>query len=113
MRHLTPKRRKSLRNRLRAQYGDNCCWCAKPMLFGTIGVQPDTATFEHVIPKWAGGADDESNLMLSHLRCNHARNHEDSLRRHEKELGTKTADSALGSGTRTVPLDKVPQMCDN
>jgi 5-methylcytosine-specific restriction endonuclease McrA len=109
-------KRKSIRGRLRARYGDNCCWCAKPMLFGQVGIHPDMASFEHVVPKWAGGADEESNLMLAHLRCNHARNEEDQRRRKEaaeKERGTITAGDALSSGTRTVPLDKVPQMCDN
>lgn len=90
---LGVKRRQKLRRRLRERYGDNCCWCAKPMTFGEIGIHPDMATFEHVVPKWAGGADDEANLMLSHLRCNHARNEEDQLRRKEaaeKDIGTKT-----------------------
>ena len=73
--------RQALRRRLRKRYGDNCCWCGKPMLFGVAGFSPENASIEHVVPKWKGGADEEDNMMLAHLGCNHARNHEDQLRR--------------------------------
>jgi 5-methylcytosine-specific restriction endonuclease McrA len=51
------------------------------MLFGVAGFDPANASIEHIVPKWQGGADDEANMMLAHLGCNHARNHEDTRRR--------------------------------
>ena len=42
--------------------GGRCFYCGQP-----IGAK---ATFDHVIPQAYGGADEPSNIVLAHRRCN-------------------------------------------
>jgi 5-methylcytosine-specific restriction endonuclease McrA len=64
-----------LKERLAAQQHNACAHCGLPM-----GLVPDDATdrrvsawlatLEHVVPFSKGGADDETNLVAVHSRCN-------------------------------------------
>lgn len=64
---MTPE---SLRRMAEAQNW-RCCYCGGPMEEG--GKSSKRATFEHVIPRHLGGADNDANLVISCTGCNTAR----------------------------------------
>jgi hypothetical protein len=53
------------RDRVRAQAGDRCGYCLSPqrLVLGWLEI-------EHIVPKAAGGSDDEENLWLGCRMCN-------------------------------------------
>lgn len=66
------------RKRLWLQAGQKCHWCGVSTIYAKVNSQPwDAATIDHVIPRYKGGSDDESNLVSACMRCNNRRNHED------------------------------------
>lgn len=56
----------------REQNGE-CHYCSRKMTLkrGKGTVQPDYATWDHVVPRIAGGTDDPQNLVLCCADCNH------------------------------------------
>jgi 5-methylcytosine-specific restriction endonuclease McrA len=66
----------SVRDRLAEAQNHRCCICGVRLDEAPKGepLGPWTATFEHIIELQDGGADDESNLAVSHNRCNNRRN---------------------------------------
>jgi HNH endonuclease len=67
----------SLKDRLSEQQNHCCALCG--LRLNECSKDEATpvdyiATFEHVIPFGEGGADDESNLVITHLKCNRDRN---------------------------------------
>lgn len=54
-----------VRARVRAQAGDRCGYCLSPqrLVLGWLEI-------EHIVPKAAGGSDDEENLWLACRLCN-------------------------------------------
>jgi 5-methylcytosine-specific restriction endonuclease McrA len=62
---------------LRQRDGDNCCYCATPLLFkaGTRGsIQPNRASLEHILPLSRGGHHSWDNVALACHRCNMQKN---------------------------------------
>lgn len=68
-------RRSAIRKALRQQQGNRCCWCGGPMSFPAWSICNDATaeTLEHLVPLSKGGADDITNMALSHYRCNQER----------------------------------------
>ena len=63
--------------------GKKCHWCKNPTRYqpynpdGSYNPQAwDMATIDHVIPRYQGGLDDESNLVSACRLCNNRRSHE-------------------------------------
>lgn len=67
---LPTGKRRRIRRLLRRRDGDNCCWCARPMVFGKKGHTFLTATIEHMAPRRFGGSHDPAFLRLAHYQCN-------------------------------------------
>src|SRR5277367_354339 len=68
-------------NKTRREYlwikeGKKCHWCSRPTRM-VNDTSWDKATTEHVIPKYKGGTNDESNLVSACNRCNNRRSYED------------------------------------
>ena len=64
------------------QLQDGCCvLCGKPMPRSRFEVAHATIwkrerpTFDHIVPRAAGGPDREDNLQLAHARCNRRKGH--------------------------------------
>ncbi|MEM5516789.1 HNH endonuclease signature motif containing protein [Henriciella sp. AS95] len=59
-----------------AKQGGCCALCGKPMPASRFDVAHATIwkrqrpTFDHIIPRAAGGSDEPDNLQLAHARCN-------------------------------------------
>jgi 5-methylcytosine-specific restriction endonuclease McrA len=60
-----------LRHRLAEAQNWRCCYCGIRMDGPTNA--PDSPTFEHIVPRSRGGADDETNLAVACLSCNNRR----------------------------------------
>jgi hypothetical protein len=56
--------------KLRAQHGDDCWWCFKPLDFRADARKTQRPTFEHLQPKSLGGTNELGNLRLCHPGCN-------------------------------------------
>lgn len=68
----------SRRERLWLAAGKKCHWCGVSTIFAKVNNQLwDAATIDHVIPRYKGGLDNDSNLVSACMRCNNRRNHED------------------------------------
>jgi hypothetical protein len=63
--HILPS---ALRDRLAEQQNWRCCYCGVRM--DGKGDDPDAPTFEHVVPRSIGGANDPSNLVIACRQCN-------------------------------------------
>lgn len=55
---------------LRNQDGDLCQLCLKPIDFTLPIRTPMSRSVDHIVPSYAGGSDDLTNLWLAHLVCN-------------------------------------------
>ncbi len=71
---LIPSKREVLWHR----DGRVCHWCQKPTLYATDNAW-DTATIDHVIPRYKGGTNHESNLVSACRLCNNRRSYEDQM----------------------------------
>lgn len=83
------------------KHGRKCHWCGSP----TRLVQEDSwdrATTDHIMPRYKGGTNDESNLVSACNRCNNRRNHEDMCGLSEGSLLGK-----YKAATQTNPQRKV------
>jgi len=64
--------RKRIKAKLRAAFGDTCCWCGGVMSFPVYGKSTpptkETATIEHYFAFEKG--DNIMHLRLSHFGCN-------------------------------------------
>lgn len=56
--------------------GKQCRWCKCPTRLSNDHAW-DTATDDHIIPRYRGGTNDMSNIVSACNRCNNRRNHED------------------------------------
>ncbi|CAN5951001.1 unnamed protein product [Sphagnum jensenii] len=68
---------KPRRERLWLAEGKVCHWCKCPTRMLADAVSWDCATCDHIIPRYKGGSNDESNIVSACMRCNNRRNHED------------------------------------
>ncbi len=68
--------------------GGRCFYCGEP-----VGRK---ATFDHVIPKAYGGADDPGNIVLAHLRCNRMKGDRLPTREEAERLILQRRGSRLG-----------------
>lgn len=65
--------------RLWANRDRECHWCGRQIADKGRGNHDDCASVDHILPRERGGCDgtgddrDDSNLVLSHRRCNEAR----------------------------------------
>jgi hypothetical protein len=59
----------AVRARIREQSGEQCGYCRMPAAWVYASMEID-----HIIPKAAGGSDDEDNLWLACPRCNNYKN---------------------------------------
>lgn len=66
----------SRRQRLWLMQDKKCHWCHNPTRLSNDHAW-DTATIDHVIPRYKGGVHEESNMVSACNRCNNRRNHED------------------------------------
>jgi hypothetical protein len=57
--------------------GKRCHWCKCATRLSDDHAW-DAATTEHIIPRYKGGTNDDSNLVSACNRCNNRRNHEDA-----------------------------------
>lgn len=63
---MSPSRiSRAVRTRIRAEAGNRCGYCLSPQQY-VLG----QLEIEHIIPKAAGGTDDEENLWLACRLCN-------------------------------------------
>jgi 5-methylcytosine-specific restriction endonuclease McrA len=77
-RRIRIKHPPELKEKLAEAQNHRCCLCG-----GALGVVPAdaevrtpsrwSASLEHVVPFSQGGADDETNLVVTHQACNEAR----------------------------------------
>lgn len=74
---LLPKPIKPRRELLWLKEGKRCHWCGCATRL-VSGDDWDQATTEHIIPRYKGGTNEESNLTSSCRRCNNRRSHEDA-----------------------------------
>jgi hypothetical protein len=68
----------SKRELLWLREGRVCHWCRKPTRFAN-GCAWDTATIDHILPRYKGGTNDESNLVSACSLCNGRRSYEDQM----------------------------------
>ena len=69
--------KKPRRELLWLQEGQKCRWCGKPTRL--IDEQTwDQATIDHILPRYKGGGNEESNLCSACRLCNNRRSHEDA-----------------------------------
>lgn len=65
------KARRARRECLFEKQGGLCHWCKKPMLLMRDKLpSPESATFEHLLPRSKGGKSGPRNVVLAHLTCN-------------------------------------------
>ena len=64
-------RTQSLRVRLAEAQNWRCCWCHQPMALERK--RPDSATFEHIVPRCMGGPDRIENVVIACNDCNNRR----------------------------------------
>jgi HNH endonuclease len=57
--------------------GKKCHWCGQPTRL-CQEFDWDQATTDHILPRYKGGSDDESNLVSACRLCNNRRSHEDA-----------------------------------
>lgn len=69
---------KPRRERLWLAAGKMCHWCGCPTRL-VEGDDKDQATVDHVIPRFKGGSNKDTNVVSSCRDCNGRRNHEDML----------------------------------
>ncbi len=89
-----------------------CFWCGCPTRLSKDHAW-DTATDDHVIPRYKGGTNDVSNLVSACNRCNNRRNHEDSLKLAEGALlGKYKMDSNVPSPNagKKIPNHNPPRV---
>ena len=70
------RKRRALRNAVRARDGGDCWMCGTPMIFDRAAIgasEPMSATLEHVVDFRDGGRWELSNLRLTHRVCNQRR----------------------------------------
>lgn len=67
----------SRRELLWIQEGKKCHWCGRETRL-CDELDWDQATTDHVVPRYKGGSDDESNLVSACRLCNNRRSHEDA-----------------------------------
>ena len=74
-------RGRATRQRMFEEQEGKCHWCSDPMemnalyttIEGNTANNPRYASFEHVIPKMAGGGQGKRNVVLAHAKCNNKR----------------------------------------
>ena len=71
-----PPRTLTKRDKLWHKFKGKCYWCGIQTRL-TNGSEPDKATVDHVLPRYKGGTNDSSNVVLSCNLCNNRRNYED------------------------------------
>lgn len=75
---------------LRKIHGDQCCYCKTTMVFksqpAALGIKPERATIEHILPLSRGGTHTFDNVTLACHSCNVRKN-------------SKTVDEWAGSAT--------------
>lgn len=63
---------------LRKIHGDQCCYCKTTMVFksqpAALGIRPDRATIEHILPLSRGGTHTFDNVTLACHSCNVRKN---------------------------------------
>lgn len=79
------------RRRLWLAEGKKCHWCHLPTRYSNDHAW-DTATIDHVIPRYKGGVHEDSNMVSACNRCNNRRNHEDTRNMPEGALLGKYKD---------------------
>ena len=57
--------------------GKKCHWCGKPTRL-TDEDAWDQATVDHILPRYKGGGNEDSNVVSACKRCNNRRSHEDA-----------------------------------
>ena len=66
-------------SRLWTNRNRDCRWCGRQIMQRNRGPHGDRASADHILPKERGGCDgtgddaDDSNVVLTHRRCNEAR----------------------------------------
>lgn len=94
------------REKLWKKAGGKCYWCKcdTRMLADNSW---DKATIDHVVPRYKGGSDDDSNCVLSCNRCNNRRNYEDIKGLAEGELLGKFKEGQVVSGDKKAYVSPV------
>ena len=72
--HCTTWRTPWFRERLSAEQNHRCCHCGKRMS-ADASDRDDRPSFEHILPRVAGGSDRPCNLAVACRRCNVDRAH--------------------------------------
>lgn len=65
------QRRRRAKERLSEAQNHRCCYCGIRMM-GT-GHDDSAPTFEHVVPRYHGGTNDMSNIVIACRKCNNDR----------------------------------------
>ncbi|MDE2105115.1 MAG: HNH endonuclease [Patescibacteria group bacterium] len=74
----------SRRERLWLRDERKCHWCGRPTRLVPVCNPPDmrtswdAATTDHVVPRYKGGSNDDTNLVSACALCNNRRNYEDA-----------------------------------
>jgi len=83
-----------------------CFWCGLPTRL-VDGKAWDTATLDHIVPRYKGGTRDESNLVSACRLCNSRRSYEDAKGLPEGSLlGRYQSRRKRGGGTYVTNQDK-------
>jgi 5-methylcytosine-specific restriction endonuclease McrA len=64
---------------LRRTFGDDCWLCGEAIDFALARSEPMAVSLEHVVPRSLGGTNENSNLRLTHRRCNGLRGRHGSM----------------------------------
>ena len=89
------ERRRFFARLFTAQRG-RCIYCRKQMEQPVSYLRcPDTATFDHIVPKCAGGLTEESNLVLACHECNQAKG-SDHKEKRSGPTPEEVADKCIG-----------------
>lgn len=69
---------KKRREALWLKHGRKCHWCGCETLLDATPSKWNMATVDHVIPRYKGGTNEETNTVSACQRCNNRRSHEDA-----------------------------------
>ena len=71
---MSRQSRKRIKEFLWKEFGEDCCWCGKPMVFPqygfSMGCRKDMATVEHHYAKEFNRPNEIMLFRLSHNKCN-------------------------------------------
>jgi hypothetical protein len=100
-----PRKANNGRVNLWTRSGGKCHWCG--ILTTLQDNRWNTATRDHVLPRYKGGTGDRYNIVLACFRCNNRRSHEDARGLPEGALLGKYKPNCTGVVSKNVMNNRV------